>query len=163
MRVYYLQLTSKGAAAVRCRQLDGRAAILAGRHMTRRMCSVALDLFSTRHFRLDSLERSLLQRFLDPRFLTVAGRIAGAIRVSDPLGRTLAWIHTIGSVRGGEMLLKVAFVLLLAWLLGVIGLYDIGKAVHVLLLVGLLLLMLGLLRARDAAAAAGRRRDQTQK
>jgi hypothetical protein len=61
------------------------------------------------------------------------------------------------------MLLRVAFVLLLAWLLGVIGLYDIGRAVHVLLLVGLLLLMLGLLRSRDAAAAAGRRQDQTPK
>ncbi len=54
------------------------------------------------------------------------------------------------------MLLKVAFVVLAAWLVGVIGLYDIGELVHALLLVGLMLLLLGGLRARDAAAAAAR-------
>ena len=54
------------------------------------------------------------------------------------------------------MLLKIAFVLLIAWLLGVLGLYRIGDLVHVLLLVGLMLLLLGALRARDAAAARGR-------
>jgi len=56
---------------------------------------------------------------------------------------------------GGEMLLKMAFVLLIAWLLGVLGLYRIGDLVHVLLLVGLMLLLLGALKARDAAAARG--------
>ena len=35
------------------------------------------------------------------------------------------------------MLLKIAFVLLIAWLLGVLGLYRIGDLVHVLLLGGL--------------------------
>ena len=55
------------------------------------------------------------------------------------------------------MLLKIAFVLLIAWLLGVLGLYRIGDLVHVLLLAGLMLLLLGALKARDAAAA--RRRD----
>jgi hypothetical protein len=60
-----------------------------------------------------------------------------------------------GCVRfGGAMLLKVAAVLLVAWLAGVIGLYDIGDLVHGFLLVGLMLLLLGGLRARDAAAAA---------
>jgi hypothetical protein len=51
------------------------------------------------------------------------------------------------------MLLKVAFVLLVAWLAGVSGLFDIGALVHVLLLGGLMLLLLGLLGARDAATA----------
>ena len=51
------------------------------------------------------------------------------------------------------MLLKIAFVLLIAWLLGVLGLYRIGDLVHVLLLVGLMLLLMGALKARDAAAA----------
>ena len=50
------------------------------------------------------------------------------------------------------MLLKIALVLLIAWLLGVLGLYRIGDLVHVLLLVGLMLLLLGALKARDAAA-----------
>jgi Family of unknown function (DUF5670) len=57
------------------------------------------------------------------------------------------------------MLLKIAFVLLVAWLLGVLGLYRIGDLVHVLLLVGLMLLLLGALKARDAAAARGRDLD----
>jgi hypothetical protein len=54
---------------------------------------------------------------------------------------------------GGEMLLKITFVLLIAWLLGVLGLYRMGELVDVLLLVGLMLLLLGALKARGAAAA----------
>jgi hypothetical protein len=54
------------------------------------------------------------------------------------------------------MLLKIAFVLLVVWLLGVLGLYRIGDLVRVLLLVGLMLFLLGALKARDAAAARGR-------
>ena len=54
------------------------------------------------------------------------------------------------------MVMKIAFVLLIAWLLGVLGLYRIGDLVHVLLLVGLMLFLLGALKARDAAAARGR-------
>ncbi|HET9261624.1 MAG TPA: hypothetical protein VFO14_01150 [Vicinamibacterales bacterium] len=45
--------------------------------------------------------------------------------------------------------------LLIAWLLGVLGLYSIGDLVHVLLLVGLMPGLLGLLEARDAAPARG--------
>ncbi len=51
------------------------------------------------------------------------------------------------------MLFKVAFVLLSAWLLGVLGLYRVGEALHVLLLAGLMLLMIAALKARDRAAA----------
>ena len=54
------------------------------------------------------------------------------------------------------MLLKVALVLLAGWLIGVLGVYDIGDAVHVLLLVGGTLLPLGALKARDAVTAAAR-------
>ena len=54
------------------------------------------------------------------------------------------------------MLLKIAFVLLIAWVLGVVGLYRIGDLVHVLLLIGLMLLLMGALKARDAAVARGR-------
>jgi hypothetical protein len=53
------------------------------------------------------------------------------------------------------MLLKIAFVLLIAWLLGVLGLYRIGDLVHVLLLGGLWFFLLGALKARDAAVARG--------
>jgi hypothetical protein len=51
---------------------------------------------------------------------------------------------------GGEMLFTLALMLLAAWLLGVLGRYAAGDAVHVLLLTGLLLL-LSFLRSRDAA------------
>jgi hypothetical protein len=50
------------------------------------------------------------------------------------------------------MLLKVGLLLLIAWLVGVLGVYNAGQLVHMLLLVGLMLLLLGVLKARDAAA-----------
>jgi hypothetical protein len=50
------------------------------------------------------------------------------------------------------MLFKTALVLLMAWLLGVLGVYRVGELVHLLLLVGLMLLLLAFLKARDAAA-----------
>lgn len=49
------------------------------------------------------------------------------------------------------MLLKISLVLLIVWLLGVVGIYNVGVLVHVLLLAGLLLFLLGALKARDAA------------
>ena len=49
------------------------------------------------------------------------------------------------------MLLKIALALLAAWMGGLLGVYRIGDAVHVFLLVGLMLLLLAFLKARDAA------------
>jgi hypothetical protein len=49
------------------------------------------------------------------------------------------------------MLLKAALLVLAIWLAGVLGPYDAGPLVHVLLLVGLMMLLLGALKARDAA------------
>jgi hypothetical protein len=49
------------------------------------------------------------------------------------------------------MLFKIALTLLVAWLIGVLGVYSAGQLVHVLLLVGLALLMYAFLRAREAA------------
>ena len=54
------------------------------------------------------------------------------------------------------MLLKVALVLLLAWVVGALNIDRIGSAVHLLLLVGLMLLLLGVLKARDAATVGNR-------
>ncbi|MGH9373601.1 MAG: lmo0937 family membrane protein [Vicinamibacterales bacterium] len=53
------------------------------------------------------------------------------------------------------MLFKIAALPLAAWLLGVVGLYRVGDLVHVLLLVGLMLLLLAFLRARDVAVRSG--------
>jgi hypothetical protein len=46
--------------------------------------------------------------------------------------------------------------LLLVWLVGALGLFHGGEFFHVVLLVGLMLLLLGLLEARDAAAKRSR-------
>lgn len=61
------------------------------------------------------------------------------------------------------MLFKAALVLLVAWLLGVLGVYSVGDLVHVLLLIGLMLLLLAFLRAREAAVrrAVGGRSDRS--
>ena len=52
------------------------------------------------------------------------------------------------------MLLKISLALLAAWLLGILGAYRLGQNVHVFLLVGLMLLLLGFLEARDATGKA---------
>jgi hypothetical protein len=62
---------------------------------------------------------------------------------------------------GGEMLFKIAIALLVVWLPGVLGIYDLGAIIHVFLLVGLMLLFLAALKARDAALLApGSQRDE---
>jgi hypothetical protein len=63
--------------------------------------------------------------------------------------------HLVVAARagGGEMLFKIGIVLLIVWLMGVVGAYSVGDRIHILLLAGLLLLLLSLAKARDAAAA----------
>ena len=52
---------------------------------------------------------------------------------------------------GGEMLFKVAFALLILWLIGKAGVYPDGAYVDALLLVGLMVLLVAFLKARDTA------------
>jgi hypothetical protein len=61
------------------------------------------------------------------------------------------------------MLFKSALVLLAAWLIGVAGVYNLGDLVDVLLLVGLALLLLACLPAREEAMrrAADNRADKS--
>ena len=60
------------------------------------------------------------------------------------------------------MLLKAAPLILIVWSVGVLGPYEAESLVHVLLLVGLMMLLLETLKARDAAVhrAADRRSDK---
>ena len=51
------------------------------------------------------------------------------------------------------MLVAFALILLFAWLLSIAGLYNVGDRVHFMLLVGLLLLLVAFLKARDAAVS----------
>jgi len=57
------------------------------------------------------------------------------------------------------MLLKAALALLFVWLLGVAGIFVVGTIIHVLLLFGLMLLLLGFLKGHDAAARVKRPED----
>jgi hypothetical protein len=49
------------------------------------------------------------------------------------------------------MLFTIAIALLVVWLLGMVGVYRVGSLAHVFLLVGLILLLLAVLKERDAA------------
>ena len=52
------------------------------------------------------------------------------------------------------MLFKTAFALLIVWLLGMFGVYRVGDLAHVFLLVGLMLLLLAVLKAREVPCGA---------
>src|SRR5687767_13024828 len=56
-------------------------------------------------------------------------------------------------VFGGSMFMRGAAALLVVWLVGVSGLFETDSRIHALLLVGLLLLLIGVLKTRDATAA----------
>ena len=49
------------------------------------------------------------------------------------------------------MLFKAASALLIVWLLGMLGVHRVGDLRHVFLLVGLMLLLFAVLKAREAA------------
>jgi hypothetical protein len=46
------------------------------------------------------------------------------------------------------MLYTIAVVLLIAWLLGIVGIYTVGAFVHVLLVAAIVLFLVGLLSGR---------------
>lgn len=46
------------------------------------------------------------------------------------------------------MLMVLAFILLVAWLLGIVGTYTVGAFVHVLLVMAIVLFLVGLVSGR---------------
>ena len=46
------------------------------------------------------------------------------------------------------MLITVAVILLVAWLLGIVGVYTVGAFVHVLLVIAVVLFLVGILSGR---------------
>jgi uncharacterized membrane protein YtjA (UPF0391 family) len=46
------------------------------------------------------------------------------------------------------MLYTIAVILLVAWLLGFVGIYTIGSVIHVLLVIAIVLFLVGLVRGR---------------
>jgi hypothetical protein len=54
------------------------------------------------------------------------------------------------------MLLTIGVGLLVLWTIGVAGPFDAGQLVHLLLLIGLMLLLIAFVKARDVALARTR-------
>jgi hypothetical protein len=50
--------------------------------------------------------------------------------------------------REAAMLMVLAFILLVAWLLGIVGTYTIGAFVHVLLVMAIVLFLVGIISGR---------------
>jgi uncharacterized membrane protein YtjA (UPF0391 family) len=48
----------------------------------------------------------------------------------------------------GMMLFTIAAILLVAWLLGFVGIYTVGSVIHVLLVIAIVLFLVGLLSGR---------------
>jgi hypothetical protein len=75
-----------------------------------------------------------------------------SLRAGDDLQRVaILFVSRAGGCAGGNMLLKTAFALLVAWLIGVLTVDRAGDVIHVLLFAGLASLLLAFLRAREAA------------
>jgi hypothetical protein len=50
------------------------------------------------------------------------------------------------------MLYAIAVILLIAWLLGIVGIYTVGSFVHLLLVVAIVLFLVGFLNGRRSLA-----------
>jgi hypothetical protein len=48
----------------------------------------------------------------------------------------------------GTMLFTIAVILLVAWLLGFVGVYTVGSVLHLLLVIAIVLFLVGLLSGR---------------
>lgn len=71
---------------------------------------------------------------------TVRTRAAGCLPVCSSAG--------VAPRRRIHMLYTIAVILLVAWLLGFVGIYTIGSFVHVLLVVAIMLFLVGLVSGR---------------
>ena len=76
--------------------------------------------------------------------------IAGISRLTILTRSQTAAPATDWAVHTRRDALKAAFALLTIWLLGMVGVYRVGDLAHIFLLVGLMLLLLAVLKARDA-------------
>ena len=145
IRVYWTPLRNGRVQRVPLQQLDGRAAILmvvarsrgwgwqTVRGSSARCPSrVSRNPTCSRHRapgpRLKGSRKSRRAR-PRPRPIPPAIRIAGHLATSS-IPQLNDGLSGLAAVRR-RTLLKVAFVLLIVWLLGVVGLYNIGEFVHV--------------------------------
>ncbi|HWI17228.1 MAG TPA: lmo0937 family membrane protein [Vicinamibacterales bacterium] len=61
------------------------------------------------------------------------------------------------------MLYTIAVILLVAWLLGFVGIYTVGSFIHVLLVVAIVLFLVGLLGGRRVLGEVGRPRARIER
>ena len=142
-RAHILKSSSdaKGAAELRCRQLDGRAAIL----VVARPGGFGLGRLGQRTARTSFVCRpdtTICSRHGTPGSRTDNWRGSSSGAARPPF-------HSTSRLIAGTSPLTIA--LLVVWLLGMFGVYRVGDLVHVFLLVGLMLLLLAVLKAQDAA------------
>ena len=78
-------------------------------------------------------------------------QVSSLVRFSTSSAQPTRVVFRVVGCAGGIVRIKFALALLVTWLVGVLFFSNAGDAVHVLLLVGLALLLLGFLRARDEA------------
>ena len=50
------------------------------------------------------------------------------------------------------MLITIAFILLVLWVLGIIGVYSIGWFIHILLVVAIILFLIRIIQGRNPVA-----------
>jgi hypothetical protein len=50
------------------------------------------------------------------------------------------------------MLITLAFIFLVAWLLGIVGVYSIGWVIHVLLVIAIIMFLIRIIQGRNPIA-----------
>ena len=96
----------------------------------------------------DSTSRAEAQSVPQGRIRHARGRTHGCLAVTTPTWQLHVRLSERSAGRGGERLFNIAFVLLVASLLGVLSVYLGGDRGQVFLLIGLMLLSLAFLSAR---------------
>jgi uncharacterized membrane protein YtjA (UPF0391 family) len=83
-----------------------------------------------------------------PTVKNLAGSVSGARLALHPGVGCSGAARYAGELEETEMLMTLAVILLLAWLLGLVGVYTIGGIVHVLLVIAIVLFLVDFISGR---------------
>jgi hypothetical protein len=148
----------KGAAEPRCRQLDGRAAILRSSEDLEE-CVALPRGSSIRRMSVHSDDSTPFPPPFPDTRSPASDRLARAVAIAAAPASILPWPFWVAE---DEMRVNIGIVVLAAWLLGVIGVDSVGDRVHLPLLVGLMLLRWPWVKARGAAVVRHHDSDRKQ-
>lgn len=95
------------------------------------------------------VEHQLSHDDADRNATAVADGMAGMREAANAPGRTMARPLHIEKAGESTMLFTLALILLIAWALGLGGVYAIGSIVHVLLVIAIVLFLVGLITGRE--------------